>query len=96
MKVSAHPVLVAVALGLLGPNALADDLEEPADGWVGEACEGCTCEKSEKSAGSAAPSERSARSAPAPAPDCDRLRTSDEQAMDEAVAGLWSEWVQAP
>ena len=28
MKVAAHPMLVAVALGLLGPNALANDATE--------------------------------------------------------------------
>ncbi len=31
MKVSAHPLMVAVALGLLGPGALADDAREGLD-----------------------------------------------------------------
>ena len=28
MKIAAHPLVVAVAFGLLGPNALADDGED--------------------------------------------------------------------
>lgn len=31
MKVAAHPLVVAVALGLLGPLALADENAEPDD-----------------------------------------------------------------
>lgn len=31
MKVSAHPLMVAVALGLLGPGALASDRSEGSD-----------------------------------------------------------------
>lgn len=41
MKVGAHPLLVAVALGLLGPNALAAEPEEM-DARSGP-CEGCDC-----------------------------------------------------
>ncbi len=36
MKVSANPLVVAVALGLLGPVALADE-DEPIDGTQGAA-----------------------------------------------------------
>lgn len=34
MRIDAHPLVVAAALGLLGPAALADD--EPTNGLVGE------------------------------------------------------------
>jgi hypothetical protein len=87
MKVSAHPVLVAVALGLLGPNALAEDAEEVVEGRPDEVCAGCTCER-----GVASSAPMPATTAPEA---CERLRTADEQAMDEAVAKLWSRWVQA-
>ena len=93
MKVSAHPVLVAVALGLLGPNALADDAEEVSEGRVDEVCEGCTCEKGAKGAASML---HISPTAPAMGLEsCDRLRSADEQAMDDAVAQLWSDWVQS-
>jgi hypothetical protein len=35
MNISAHPLVVAVALGLLGPSVLREDVEER--------CEACTC-----------------------------------------------------
>ena len=35
MNISAHPLVVAVALGLLGPSVLREDVEER--------CESCTC-----------------------------------------------------
>lgn len=41
MKVRAHPLMVAVALGLIAPQALAEE-EEPKDERV--RCPGCTCE----------------------------------------------------
>jgi len=46
MKVGAHPLLVAVALGLLGPNALAaeSDRESERDGdRLSGPCAGCDC-----------------------------------------------------
>ena len=51
MKVGAHPLLVAVALGLLGPSALpsADDAG-PARATPRTApCDGCTCGAAERS-----------------------------------------------
>ena len=46
MKVGAHPLLVAVALGLLGPNALAAESERESDrdsDRLSGPCEGCDC-----------------------------------------------------
>lgn len=45
MKVGAHPLLVAVALGLLGPNALAAESDRNLDGEDERSgpCEGCDC-----------------------------------------------------
>jgi hypothetical protein len=43
MKIGAHPLVVAVALGLLGPSALAEDSDDEIVGDRGDACEGCTC-----------------------------------------------------
>jgi|JI6StandDraft_1071083.scaffolds.fasta_scaffold697668_1 hypothetical protein len=42
MKIGMHPLVVAVALGLLAPTALAEESEEEAERRPG-ACEGCTC-----------------------------------------------------
>ncbi len=47
MKIAAHPLVVAVALGLLGPNALAEEIEgsteqvrcDTCDGSCATACE---------------------------------------------------------
>jgi hypothetical protein len=41
MKVGAHPLVVAVALGLLGPNALAEEREEREERREEIQCEAC-------------------------------------------------------
>ena len=43
MNIGAHPLVVAVALGLLGPHALAEETEEEGSVPTSTACEGCTC-----------------------------------------------------
>lgn len=45
MKVGAHPLVVAAALGLLGPLALAEDDARRGDaaGTPRVPCAGCTC-----------------------------------------------------
>jgi hypothetical protein len=107
MKMSAHPVLVAVALGLLGPNALAEESEDAPEGLVDPACDGCTCERglgvqdqrpapaSQEGAQDGALSSSEGGEGAGWAAGCERLRTPEEEAMDEAVAKLWAEWVQA-
>jgi hypothetical protein len=79
MKVAAHPLVVAVALGLLGPNALAedDDSRRSASRAARPApCDGCTC---------------GALDGDLVAGDCDDA--SDP--MDAAVEAVWRKLVDA-
>lgn len=54
MNVGAHPLIVAVAMGLLGPLALAEEDRSECEAPRPVPCPGCTCERAE-----VAPSEAS-------------------------------------
>jgi hypothetical protein len=57
MKLGAHPLIVAAALGLLGPLALAEDEEEPCERRPRTPCKGCTCDRAAPGVEPLAPAE---------------------------------------